>query len=124
MINPYQTYSGYPNYPTTPNIYAPLPQQQVTRVRGRESAQAVNLAPNSSILLLDETAPLVWLCTSDGVGRVTAEAYDISPHKDAPPVDMVSVEARLSRLEELVNARQSDVRKTKPKQHEPELGED
>ncbi len=59
MIN----YSGYPA-PTYPNYGAmgqqTYPQrQEVVRVNGRNGANAYQMAPNSSILLLDETAPII-----------------------------------------------------------------
>ena len=60
MIN----YSGYPA-PTYPN-YGAMGQsqfyaqkQEVVRVNGRNGANAYQMAPNSSILLLDETAPII-----------------------------------------------------------------
>ena len=39
---------------------------EVIRVNGRNGADAFRLAPNSSILMLDENEPLVWLKTTDG----------------------------------------------------------
>ena len=41
---------------------------QITRVNGRNGADAFRMAPNSSILLLDENDPIVWLKVSDGGG--------------------------------------------------------
>ncbi len=40
------------------------------------------MPPNSSILLLDETAPIVWLKMTDGAGYPTLNPYDIAPHQD------------------------------------------
>lgn len=56
-------YSGYPA-PTYPNYgvigqQAYLQRQEVVRVNGRNGANAYQMAPNSSILLLDETAPII-----------------------------------------------------------------
>lgn len=77
-----------------------LPPQQVIRARGRESISAMRLSPNSSVLIMDETAPIVWLCVSDGLGNVTPTPYDITPHVDAPPVDVGAFEARIACLEQ------------------------
>lgn len=101
MFNPYQQYQTFQqnqNY---------LPAQQIIQANGRASIDALRMAPNSSVLIADATAPIVWKCVSDGIGNVTAEPFDISPHKEAPPVDNVSLLAivtelndRLTRLEE------------------------
>lgn len=45
--NPYQPY------------YNMGARQEVVRVNGKNGADAYQMAPNSSILLLDETAPIV-----------------------------------------------------------------
>lgn len=97
--NPYQ-YNPYQNYFQQQNI---LPQQQITQVNGKASVDTIQLAPNSSILVMDTSAPIVWMCVSDGVGKVTSTPYDITIHKDAPPVDMQSIEARLAKVESYIS---------------------
>lgn len=96
--NPYQ-FNPYQNY-FQQNV---LPQQQITQVNGKASVDTIQLAPNSSILVMDTSAPIVWMCVSDGVGKVTSTAYDISLHKDAPPVDMGSIEERLAKVEAYIS---------------------
>lgn len=80
-----------------------LPPQQVPQIEGRKSIDNLKMSPNSSVLLLDKTAPIVWLCVSDGLGSITATAYDISLHQDVPPFDVAGfagdVEKRLQALE-------------------------
>lgn len=66
-------------------------------------ARAFGMAPNSSVLLLDETAPLVWLKTTDGAGYPTLTPYTITPYHAAPPVDVNALEQRIARLEEKLN---------------------
>jgi hypothetical protein len=47
-------YTGnYGQYPYT------VQHQEVVRVNGRNGAEAYQMAPNSSVLLLDESAPVV-----------------------------------------------------------------
>lgn len=82
-----------------------LPQQQVTRVSGQNGAQAYALPPNSSALLLDDTAPIVWLKTTDGAGYPTLTPYDIVPHQIPTPVDASSLEARIKKLEDMIYAK-------------------
>lgn len=79
------------------NPYGSYPQQMsVIRVNGENGAKALQLAPNSSALVLDETAPIVWLCQSDGAGYKTAKPYKIEPMEITTPE---SLEKRLARLE-------------------------
>lgn len=95
---------NYPNY-----MRPTLPAQQIIQVNGKASVDTIQLAPNSSVLVLDTSAPLVWMCVSDGVGRVTSVPYDISVHQEASAVvtpmeqRMDAVEAALTRLEAQIN---------------------
>lgn len=54
----------------------------------------------------DGTAPIVWLCQTDGAGYKTVQPFDIAPHQTAPAVDVSSLDTRLTRLEEIVNGKQ------------------
>jgi hypothetical protein len=96
-------------YPFSQNIYQqflPPVQQEVTKVNGRNGADAYQLAANSSALLLDTSAPIVWLVQTDGAGYKTLIAYDITPHEEEVPKDNFKVlEERISKLEETVNAK-------------------
>ena len=75
---------------------------RVVRVNGKPGAEAYQMAPNSEVMLLDETAPIVWLKTTDGAGYPRLTGYDITIHEDEKPVDYKSLEERLTRLEELL----------------------
>ena len=114
MQNIFQPYQFQPNI---------LPQQQITQVNGKASIDTIQMAPNSSVLLLDNTSPIVWMCMSDGVGRVTSIPYDITEHVEKKPVD--ELEIRLTNIEntlkELKNNYESKSNATKPeyKQNEP-----
>ena len=115
MYNLYQTYSGYPNH-YQPAAYANvLPQQQIIQVNGKASVDSIQLAPNSSVLLMDTSAPIVWMCVSDGLGKVTSTPYDIVEHKQQEVITLetriASIESRLSKMEELKN--EPDVKKSK-----------
>lgn len=83
-------------------MYQPMmqqPQQEVLKVTGRNGANALNLAPNSSILALDTSAPIVWLVTTDGAAYKTCTPYEIKPYEE---ISTNSLEKRISRLEELI----------------------
>lgn len=88
------------------NLAPPLEKQQVIRVNGKNGADAYQLAPNSSVLLLDTSAPLIWLVQTDGAGYKTSTPYSIAPYKPEPveaPVPSAKVselQTRINRIEE------------------------
>ena len=98
MQIPYQT-----QYNTLRQDFSP--KQEIIRVNGENGARAFNLPPNSGILLLDETAPIVWLKQTDGAGYPTLTPYSITPYQAEPPIDTKSLEQRVTRLEELLNGK-------------------
>ena len=116
MAYPYFGAGAYPQIPQTP-MPAPqqnlLPPQQVLRASGKASIDALRMSPNSSILVMDTTAPIVWLCTSDGIGTVSAQAYDITAHTEAPEAGSVearlcAAEAAIARIKEVLEHDKSD----------------
>ena len=104
-IDPYmnlypQPYSQGANF----GAYQPrLERREIIHVNGQPGAAAFRMAPNSNALLLDDTAPIVWLCVSDGAGYHTVTPYTITPYEAPAPVDLNSIEARLKKLEEKIN---------------------
>ena len=100
-----------------------FPRYEIIKVKGQNGAEAFQMAPNSQVLLLDENDPLIWFVQTDGAGYKTATPYSIAPYQPAPPVDLNSLEQRLSALEEKINAksyngtnkqRKSNVRNDQP----------
>ena len=81
-------YSNWGYSPYTANQFGQFGQpaqpqgikSEVVRVNGQNGANAYQLASNSSILLLDETAPIIWLKTTDGAGYATVTPYKIEPY--------------------------------------------
>lgn len=76
---------------------------RVINVTGEPGARAFQMPPNSSILLLDDTAPIVWLAQTDGAGYKTVTPYTITPYQPEPTVDIRSLESRIQKLEEIFN---------------------
>lgn len=72
---------------------------RIINVTGEAGARTYQMPPNSSILLLDDTAPIVWLCQSDGAGYKTVTPYTITPYQPEPPTDVRALEERIARLE-------------------------
>lgn len=103
--NPYgYTQMGPQSVPGASQAFA----GQVTRVNGRNGAEAFRMAPNSSILLMDENDPIVWLKQTDGAGYATVTPYTVTPYQAAAPVDVNGLEARVKRLEEMLNGKPDD----------------
>ena len=90
------------------------PQTTIPKVHGRDGAMSLSMAPNSSVLAIDDSAPLVWLIISDQFGRVSAEPYDIAKHVDPPPVDAASITSRLDNLEHMIREMAENASKSKP----------
>ena len=122
MYNPYQ--QQFSMYQNPQNI---LPQQQIMQSNGKPTFDTFRMSPNSSILIADTSAPVVWKCVSDGLGNVTSEAFDITPHKEESALDAVSVTAiltemneRITKLEEMNNDKSTIARK--PAKHDADAG--
>ena len=111
MYNPYSNFNN-PYMPQFNTQNMPT-KNEVVRVNGRNGAEAYQMPPNSSTLLLDTSAPIVWLKTTDGAGYPSLQAYGITPMKENSYTQ--TIEERLTRLEEIVNAK-PDIRSDKPKQ--------
>ena len=107
MYNPYNPYNPYQQNQQS-FMPSQAPRQELVKVNGRPGAEAYQMAPNSSALLLDETAPIVWLAQTDGAGYKTLSPYSISPYQPEPPVDVKSLLQRVEKLEAMINANESD----------------
>ena len=83
-------------YGYQPGYY--MPRQEVIRVNGEPGARSYQLPPNSSALLLDETAPTVWLIQTDGAGYKTVTPFAITQVTPSDP--MKNLEERIRKLEE------------------------
>lgn len=95
----------------SPNMYAP--RYEITQVNGEAGAKSFRMGPNSSYLLLDNSAPIIWLVTTDGAGYLNATPYDYAPHQTQAQIDINTLAQRVSQLEELINAKQSNSRQNK-----------
>lgn len=107
-LNMYQQQNQQP-------IQQQMPKQEVVKVNGENGARAYPLGANSSILMLDETQPILWLKVTDGASYPTITPYMISPYKPPEVAQKeelyAGIESRLAKLEEKVFA----VAEEKPK---------
>lgn len=82
----------------------PMMQQNIIEVSGREGANAFAMGPNCSALLLDNTAPIVWVARTDGAGYKTLAPFDLTPHDEKKQEDVIkSLEERIKKIEERLN---------------------
>lgn len=95
--NPNTAFSPYMN---NARFTPPAPHYEVIKVNGEAGANNFRMAPNSSALLLDETQPIIWYAQTDGGGYLTITPFDITPHKQTPPVDLNNLLERVNKLEE------------------------
>lgn len=82
----------------------PPPQMEVIVVHGQGGADAFQMGPNSSVLLLDDTAPVVWLKKTDGAGYATLIDYDITKREHPAEPDYNALMDRITKLEEALHA--------------------
>lgn len=94
--------------PQTP-VYA----GEIIKVNGQAGAQSLRLAPNSGLIAMDTTAPVVWLCQADGAGYFTPEPFSIIPYQAATPES--DIEKRLARLEGIILGSESDDGQSQPR---------
>ena len=110
VYNPLQPNSPYPMNNPLNNLLQQQPiKMEITKVNGQNGANALNLAPYSSALLLDMNDPIVWFVSTDGAGYKTCIPYDITPHKVEQEIDLKDLirklNARLDNIEERIGGR-------------------
>lgn len=87
------------------NSYGFGQKVEVVSVNGENDAYNYPIPPNSSILMLDSTKPIVWLKTTDALSYPTLNGYEIKPIQTAPivPTDekhnYTKLEERIANLE-------------------------
>ena len=101
-VNPFNPYQTNPAYANQFNNLHQMNQNQIIKVNGRGGADAYQMPPNSQVLLLDETQPLLWLKQTDGAGYPSLTAYDIKPHTEAEIPDIRNLEQRIAKIEEAI----------------------
>lgn len=92
-----------------PQMMEQLPRFEILRVNGQGGIDALRMAPNSEVLALDTSAPLVWLVQTDGAGYKTPTPYSIAPYQ--PQQAANPLEQRIAALEarmEAMTSEQSD----------------
>ena len=103
----------YPNFIGYQNNT--LPPQQILQANGKASIDALRMSPNSSVLIADQTQPIIWRCISDSLGNVSSSAFDITPHKDEVLTEKEALANTLAeindRLKRLENSYESHIKR-------------
>lgn len=115
MYNPQNPYFQQPfNAMGQPQSYPQSPKRtEIIHVNGQNGAQAFQMFPNSQALLLDDTAPLIWLAQTDGAGYKTITPYTIAPYQPEPEIDLKNIEERLKKIEEVMYNAKSNASSSK-----------
>lgn len=107
MFNPYFN-NAIPNYNSQYNPVSSgysygsqMPKQEITEVYGVQGAQAYQMPPNSSVILLDASNPIVYIKKTDGAGSPSIISYKLMPIQNESNTS--ELEKRVQKLEEIVN---------------------
>lgn len=98
MYNPYLNNPF--SYSYTSNSPNPV---EIPHVNGQNGAQAYQMPCNSSVLLLDDNAPIVYLVRTDSACYKTIKPYKISEITPEPDVDVRSLLDRVNAIERRLN---------------------
>ena len=92
------------NYMQPLQFQQPALERHVDRVHGEPGVDQYQMAPNSDVILLDETAPMIWFVQTDAAGYKTKHPYDITPHEKKPEPDISGIDKRIDAIDERIRA--------------------
>lgn len=103
-FNPYNAFSD--NSPYNPvsaglGYGQPAKQESITEVYGVQGAQAYQMAPNSSTIMLDANNPVAYIKRTDGAGSASIVAYKLVPIQSENNTS--ELERRVQKLEDIIN---------------------
>ena len=99
--NGYYQNQYYPGMQPQPIYQQQVPSFQITKVNGENGAKAFQMPPNSSIILLDESNPKVYIKETDGASYPKLSKYKLVPDDDdSLPEDKGVVEKQLKDVED------------------------
>lgn len=90
------------------------PHYEIPKVNGKNGAEMFQMSPNSQVLLLDETSPIVWVKSTDSAGFATCKPYKIEAYEEQAKQDadinaiLASYGARIGKIEEKLYEQQSN----------------
>lgn len=102
-----------PYFPQPSSGYQSPKKTEIIHVNGQNGAQAFQMMPNSQALLLDDTAPIIWLAQTDGAGYKTVTPYTITPYQPEPEISLKDIDSRLRKIEEEISHAKSNAPSSK-----------
>ena len=101
--NGYYQNQYYPSMQPQPIYQQQVPSFQITKVNGENGAKAFQMPPNSSIILLDESNPKVYIKETDGASYPKLSVYKLVPDTDEKKEEEEKVsEDQIKKLEERI----------------------
>lgn len=101
--NGYYQNQYYPSMQPQPIYQQQVPSFQITKVNGENGAKAFQMPPNSSIILLDESNPKVYIKETDGASYPKLSVYKLVPDTDEKKEEDEKVsEDQIKKLEERI----------------------
>ncbi len=101
--NGYYQNQYYPSMQPQPIYQQQVPSFQITKVNGENGAKAFQMPPNSSIILLDESNPKVYIKETDGASYPKLSVYKLVPDIDEKKEEEEKVsEDQIKKLEERI----------------------
>ena len=83
------------------NFQGPYNKMEIPRVSGRDGANSFQLAPNSSVLMIDLTQEdVIWCKSTDSAGFATLKPYRITEIEEPKVVDAKATDGRTPLNEE------------------------
>lgn len=82
-----------------------LPVYTAAPIQGENAAWQFPMGANSEIYLPDADQDIIWWIRTDNNGSRSVQAFDVTPHKKPEQVNMEDLAARLSVVEEWINAK-------------------
>lgn len=107
-----QNYNSIPNYmqqlQTMQNMLqqpqqAIAPQQTIQYTNGKKGAEAYQMAPNSSAILMDSNNPIFYLKMSDANGLCTIRTFEFKEKIEQKQEDVFASKEDVAKLENRLN---------------------
>lgn len=97
-----------------PTIQQPAPQMEIPKVNGEESARAFQIGANSSVILMDNNKPLIWVVVTDASGYKTVTPFTIAPYTPEQPITTTDLDNRLQSITERLNKLEERMKANEP----------
>lgn len=63
------------------NTIGYLQPQHIPTAKSEESLKKLRMAPDSDVIIMHDTEPIIYICQTDSLGTMSYEAYDLLKRK-------------------------------------------